>query len=92
MSKVAEYYHHVADTFGAPFESESDFDAAVKLDKQRSQFLKLATRCKDWRDVNRLWNWADNQLYCERFFYLLATVCPWGFWNPNEFNSIKQPK
>ncbi len=55
----------------------------VHYDIRENRFAKLATRCSTYRDVTRLWNWADHQIDPESFWAILATVCPWGFDDPN---------
>lgn len=56
--------------------------------KQRHQFLGLVNRCRNLRDVTRLWNWADAQIDCEQFFDLLWYFPPWAFVAPTDTNSI----
>lgn len=61
---------------------------ANRLNK-RERVVRLAAKCRDTRDVTRLWNLIDCWEVSEPFWRVLADTCPWAFHEPSQVNSVK---
>jgi hypothetical protein len=56
---------------------------------KRERVARLASKCRDIRDVTRLWNLIDCWEVSEPFWRVLADTCPWAFHEPSQVNSVK---
>lgn len=64
-------------------------DRLQRIGERINTIRAVGHRDRALRSATRVWNIIDNYERPEKFWQVLANVCPWAFENPADLNSIR---